>query len=351
MLRRRLCSRARLLPIVVLLVAGVAATSTETIMAKPATLDTKAFKLGYSTKFLNAAYLAKLQSLTLKVAAKQGIQTLQPTNANQDPAKQITDIQTLISEGAQGLIVIPTDGKAILPAIRLANSRHIPVVTIDDAPDGAGASMVVRTDNILMGETACRKMGALLHGHGTVLELQGDLATPNGRDRTSGFERCMTTHFPKIEIIARPTKWQTQLTADETQTVLTSTRNLSGVYMESDTVMLAPVLNVLKIAHKSAKVGQRGHIALVSIDGSPPALQAIRHRQLDALVSQPLNLYAKYGVYYVAQAVAGRTFKLGPTNHRSKIVMFKGNKEDALPAPLVTKKNVNDPTLWANERP
>ena len=347
MSKRRLSGRGLVVTALVAIVAGATATTASTMQARPAA---DSFKLGYSTKFLHDAFMAKLQGLTLKLAKQQGIETLQPTNANQDPAKQITDIQTLISEGAKALVVIPTDGKAIIPAVQAANAKHVPVVTIDDAPDGPGAYMVVRTDNVLMGVTACKKMGALLKGQGTVLELQGDLATPNGRDRTTGFESCMKQQFPKIKIIGRPTKWQTPLASDASQTVVTSTPDLSGIYMESDTVMLAPVLNVLKATHKDAKVGQKGHIALVSIDGSPPGLQAIRNGQLDGLVSQPLNLYAKYGVYYAQQAVAGKTFKLGPTNHGSKIVMFKGNKEDALPGPLVTKANVDDPSLWANQK-
>ena len=46
--------------------------------------------------------------------------------------------------------------------------------------------------------------------------------------------------------------------------------------MQSDAVMLAGVLNVLKSAGKLKKVGEPGHIFLVSIDGTPFALQKVR---------------------------------------------------------------------------
>jgi ABC-type sugar transport system substrate-binding protein len=345
---RRLRGRSLLVVVLVAVVAGATATAASTSRSKTAGTAATSFKLGYSTKFLHDPFMALLQSLTLKLAKAQGISTLQPANANQDPAKQITDIHTLISEGAQSLIVIPTDGKAVLPAVKYANSKKVPVVTIDDAPDGGGAYMVVRTDNVLMGVTACKRMGALLKGKGTVLELQGDLATVNGRDRTTGFESCMKQNYPNVKIIARPTKWQTPLAADAAQTIVTSTPDLTGIYMESDSVMLTAVLNVLKASHKDAKIGEKGHIVLVTIDGTPPALKAIRANQVDGVVSQPLDLYAKYGVFYARAAVAGKKFKLGPTSHGSKIVMFQGNQEDALPGPLVTKKNVDDKSLWGN---
>ncbi|MBV8472916.1 MAG: sugar ABC transporter substrate-binding protein, partial [Hyphomicrobiales bacterium] len=90
------------------------------------------------------------------------------------------------------------------------------------------------------------------------------------------------------------------------------------------------------------------HIFLVSIDGTPFALEKIREGLLDAAISQPVDLYVKWGLYYLQGAVAGKTFPTGPTDHDSRIEMFNGIPMDMLPAPTVTKANVDDPSLWAN---
>ena len=119
--------------------------------------------------------------------------------------------------------------------------------------------------------------------------------------------------------------------------------------MQSDAVMLSGVLNVLKSAGKLTKVGEPHHIMLVSIDGTPLALSRIRDGLLDAAISQPLDLYVKYGLRYLQAAVAGETFRAGPTDHNSRIVDFKGNLMDLLPAPTVTQKNADDPALWGNK--
>ena len=113
---------------------------------------------------------------------------------------------------------------------------------------------------------------------------------------------------------------------------MTSTPALGAIYMQSDAVMLAGVLNVLKSAGKLKPVGEPGHIFLVSIDGTPLAMQKIRENQLDAAVSQPLNLYVKWGLYYLQNAVAGKTFTPGPTDHDSRVEMVNGNPMDLLPA-------------------
>jgi ribose transport system substrate-binding protein len=309
----------------------------------------ESFRMGYSAPFLTDPFQAVLQNETVEEAKRAGLDTLEPTNANQDVGQQITDIRNLVNGGAEGLIVVPTDSKAIIPALDFAAREEVPVVAIDLGPEGGEVAMLVRADNYGMGATACEKMGEELGGKGKVLSLQGDLATINGRDRTDGFKDCMSKQYPDIQLIERPTKWQTERATSVAQTVLTANPDLNGIYMQSDSVMLAGVLNVLNRAGKAAKVGEPGHITLVSIDGTPAALEKIRSDELDAAVSQPLDLYAKYGVDYLRQAVAGKTFKKGPTDHDSKIVDFAGNPMDLLPAPLVTKDNVDDEKLWGNQ--
>jgi ABC-type sugar transport system substrate-binding protein len=109
------------------------------------------------------------------------------------------------------------------------------------------------------------------------------------------------------------------------------------------------VLNVLKSAGKLKAVGEEGHLPLVSIDATPYALDQIRAKMLDAAVSQPLESYVKYGMAYLADAMAGETFAVGPPDNDSNIVEFEGNLMDLLPSPVVTSENVDDPALWGNQ--
>ena len=308
----------------------------------------KELLLGYAGWYLADPFQAALQNQTLKEAEEQSVKYLQPTDARSDAAKQFTDIQTLIGQGANAIITMPTDTKAIMPAIQYCNSKDVPVVTIDMAPEGPGAYMVVRADNVLMGEIACEWVGKVLKGKGKVLELQGDLANSNGRDRTDGFEKCMAAKFPDIEVVGRPTKWQSELAANAAQTVLSADPDIDAIYIQSEAVMLPAILNTLKTLKKNAKAGEPGHIYLIGIDGTPMALDKIRSGELDASVSQPLDLYAKYGIKYVKDAVAGVKYSVGPTDHGSKIAIALGCMQDQLPSPLVTKENVDDPMLWGN---
>jgi ABC-type sugar transport system substrate-binding protein len=308
----------------------------------------EAQRVGYSAGFLTDPFQAVLVKKALAEAKGAGLETMPATNANGDAGKQISDMQNLIASGANGILVNPTDSRAIIPALKAAESSEIPVVAIDMAPAGGKVAMIVRADNVMMGRMACEQLGAAIGGKGKVLSLLGDQATTNGRERTKGFSDCMAQKFPSVEIIEQPTNWRADKTATATQTVLGSTPDLAAIYLQSDSVMLNSVLNALKAVGKLKPRGQDGHVVAVSIDGTPYALQQMRAGYLDAIVAQPLNGYATHGVEYLKRAIAKETFSPGPTNHNSTIVMQDGNPVDFLSAPLVTPDNVDDKALWGN---
>lgn len=306
---------------------------------------------GMSMPFLGSPFYAVQVDLTQEAAEEADIKMLQPTDANSDAGKQITDMRNLISGGANGLLVTPRDSDAIVPALDYAEQQGVPVVSMDQGPSRGKVAITVRANNLDMAESVCWEVGEALGGEGKILELQGDLLNVNGRDRTNGFEDCMREKFPDVEVVARPTKWEQQAAADATENVLTAEPDVEAIYMASDSIMLPAVLQVLKRLGKDAKVGEEGHIFLAGIDGDPFALQQIREDALDVTVSQPLDLYAELGVDYLARAAQGETFEAGPTDHDSEIVEDpSGNLTDLLPAPVVTKKNVDAPELWGNQR-
>jgi len=288
------------------------------------------------------------KALTEAAAEKAGLKLLQTTDAKSDPGRQISDIQNLIATGAKGLITTPGDSEAIAPALDYAAENDVPVVATDTIPSKGKVAITVTADNRAMGESACQQMGERLNGKGKVLEVMGDLAILPGRDRNEGFDECMAKNFPDIEVIARPAHWKADEAAEATEVVLAANPDLAGLYVHSDCGMLAASLNVLESKGKTAKVGEDGHIVTVTIDGCPFALEQIRAGLVDAVIAQPINLYADYGVDYLKRALDGETFSEGETDHDSVIKIMYGNPVDLLPSPVVTKENVDEPTLFGN---
>ena len=284
--------------------------------------------------------------------------TLKTTNSQNDVAKLTANVQTFMSQGVKGVVMAPQDTAAIAPALDQLAAKKIPVVTVDTRPDSGKVAMVVRADNKAYGTRACQFLGAKLQGKGKVVMLEGGLDSINGRDRTDAFNDCMKTNFSQIKVFGEATNWDGAVAAQKLQTDLTANPDIKGVYMESS-FALSGTLQLLK--QKGLLVGPDDpkHVFVVSNDGIPEELKDIAAGQIDATVSQPADLYAKYALYYVKAAIAGQTFKPGPTDHNSTIIQVRdGVLEDQLSAPLVTKDGAayggvasvksDDPALWGN---
>jgi ABC-type sugar transport system substrate-binding protein len=284
--------------------------------------------------------------------------SLKTTNSQNDVAKLTANVQTFMSQGVKGVVMAPQDTAAIAPALDQLAAKKIPVVTVDTRPDSGGVAMVVRADNRAYGTKACQFLGTKLGGKGKVVMLEGGLDSINGRDRTEAFNDCMKTSFPQIKVFGEATNWDGAVAAQKLQTDLTANPDIKGIYMESS-FALSGTLQLLKQKGLLVAPDDPKHVFVVSNDGIPEELKSIASGQIDATVSQPADLYAKYALFYVKAAIAGQTFKPGPTDHDSTIIQVRdGVLEDQLSAPLVTRDGASyggtaslksdDKSLWGN---
>lgn len=270
------------------------------------------------------------------------------SNSQNSVQTLVSNIQALVGQGAKALVMAPQDTASIGAELANLNTQKIPVVSIDTRPDTGDVFMVVRADNKQLGAKACEFLGEKLKGEHTIVVLQGGQDSVNGRDRTEGFTECMEAKYPGIKVSLQASNWDGALAASQLQTALTQDDDIRGVYMASS-FALSGTQQVLEQSGKSFPRTDDKHVWTVSNDGIPQEYQDIRDGKLDATVSQPADLYAKYGLFYAQAALNGETFKAGPTDHDSTIVEVRdGLLEDQLPSILVTEDNVDDTALWGN---
>ncbi|WP_269855051.1 sugar ABC transporter substrate-binding protein [Streptomyces sp. RPT161] len=281
---------------------------------------------------------------------KSGVVSALPvSNSQNDIGKLVANVHAFIDQGAKAVVIAPQDTGAIASTLGELAARKIPVVSVDTRPDKGKVYMVVRADNRAYGTKACEYLGQRLGGRGKVVEFEGDLSSINGRDRSQAFGDCMKTRYPRTQVFALPTNWQGDVASAKLQSVLAQHPDINGIYMQAGGVFLQPTLALLQQKGLLKPVGTAGHIAIVSNDGIPQEFDAIRAGKIDATIAQPADLYAEYALYYAKAALAGKSFHPGATDHGSTIVAIPNGLEDQLPAPLVTKANVDDPKLWANQ--
>jgi len=304
-------------------------------------------KVGLDLPLLTSPFWQAYNNYLTQYAKTMDISILAPVNSNNDPVQQITDMNNLLNLGAKGIVVGPLDSAAISRALDAAAAKNVPVVAIDVAPTQGKVAMVVRADNRAYGTKACEYIGAHVKS-GKVVQIMGDLASVNGRDRSEAFRACLK-QFPALTLLEIPAGWKGDVAAASLDSLLTANADVTAIYMQAGGVYLAPTLQTLRRKQLLVKAGDPKHIVIFSNDGIPQEFDAIRRGDIDATLSQPADLYAKYGLYYIKATLAGKTFSPGPTDHNSEIIKLPtGALEDQLPAPLVTKANVDDKSLWGN---
>src|SRR5256885_5166790 len=276
------------------------------------------------------------------------IDALSRTNSQNQITQLASNVKTLVAEGAKAIVMAPQDTAAVANTLEDLAGKNIPVISVDTRPDKGTVYMVVRADNKAYGSKACEFLGGQLAGKGAVVEFEGDLASINGRDRAEAFGACMEDKFPGIKVLAEETNWKGDVASAKLQTDLNQGA-VNGIYMQAGGVFLAPTIALLQQKNLLVQPSDPKHIFIVSNDGIPQEFDAIRKGQIDAAVSQPADLYAKYALVYAKAALEGKKFAPGPTDHQSTIISIPNGLEDQLPAPLVTKENVDDKTLWGNQ--
>jgi D-xylose transport system substrate-binding protein len=113
----------------------------------------------------------------LKKTVEDGGGTYISADANLSAEQQLTDVDTLISQGAKVLVLLAQDNKAILPALQKAKDAGIPVIAYDrliEDPD----ILYITFDNVLVGKAEAEAILAKVPKGNYVL-IKGDPGDPN----------------------------------------------------------------------------------------------------------------------------------------------------------------------------
>lgn len=247
-------------------------------------LDLKDAVVGFSQseKEANPFRIAETQSIKDE-AKKIGVKKLLTTNAQSQLSKQISDIQDMLSQGAQFLIVAPLNSDGLEPALKAAAAKKVPVLTIDRKVNSTACKDYVAflgSDFVEQGKRAADAMIKVTGGKGKVAILLGASGNNVTTDRTKGFVDQVKAEAPGLEIVAQQTG---EFARDKGQQVMEqliqSKPDITAVYAENDEMGLGAV-TALKAAGK--KPGK--DVKIVSVDGTRNAVQALVNGEYNAVI-------------------------------------------------------------------
>lgn len=135
-----------------------------------------------------------------------GIEVIATTDANFDPGKQVSDIETVLAQAPDIIVSIPTDPVATASAYRRAAEQGVTLVFMDNVPDGFTAgedyASMVSADNYGNGVTSAYLLARAMGGEGTVGLIYHEADFFVTQQRYDGFKTTIEGEFPDIEIVA-----------------------------------------------------------------------------------------------------------------------------------------------------
>ena len=251
---------------------------------------------------------------------------LQIEDAQNDVAKQQSQIQNFIASGVSAIIVNPVDTDATAAMSKAAAEAGIALVYVNREPVNVNElpekQAFVASNELESGTLETKEVCRLLNGKGKVVVMMGELSNQAARMRTQDVKDVIATDECKgLEIVEEQTaNWQRTQGQDLMTNWLSAGVEFDAVISNNDEMAIGAI-QALKAAGRSMD-----SVVVAGIDATQDALAAMAAGDLDVTVFQD---------------AAGQ----GKGSVDTALKLARGEKVDSkvyIPFRLVTPANIAD---------
>lgn len=274
------------------LTAALAATA---ILASASAQAADSIALVVST--LNNPFFVNLKNGAEAKAKALGYDLLVLDSQN-DPAKELANVEDVVNKKVKLLMVNPTDSDAVRSAVRAANRAEIPVITLDRSASGGKVAAHIASDNVAGGRMAGKLLVDTLGGQGSVVELQGVPGASAARERGQGFHEVVDKASGIKVVASQPADFDRTKGLTVMENILQAQPKIDAVFAHNDEMALG--------AAKAIQASGR-KIPVIGFDGTEDGVAAVRDGSLHATVAQQAALIGELGVETAAKLLKGET--------------------------------------------
>ncbi len=204
------------------------------------------------------------------LAAHGGAQYIS-ADAQASPTKQLTDVEDLISKGANVLIILATDSEAILPAVKKASDEGIPVIAYDRLIESPNV-LYITFDNFGVGRMMAKAIQAAKPA-GAYAFIKGDKGDPNADFLFSGMMEILKPPMDAGKIknvgMSYTDGWKPDNAQKEMEQILTKNNNKVDAVLSENDGMAGGVVAAL------GAQGMAGSVPVSGQDGDHAAINRI----------------------------------------------------------------------------
>ncbi len=241
-------------------------------------------KIGVSMSQFDDTWLTYLRESMDKKAKSypDGVQ-LQFEDARSDVVKQLSQVESFISQKVDAIVVNPVDTAATKKITEAAVKAGIPLVYVNRRPDDLKLPkgvVTVASNDLEAGEMQMQYLADKMGGKGDIVILLGDLANNSTTNRTKGVKEVLAK-YPNIKIEQEQTgTWLRDKGMTLVNDWLTQGRKFDAVVANNDEMAIGAAM-----ALQQAGV-DKGSVLIAGVDGTPDGLNAIKKGSLAVSVFQ-----------------------------------------------------------------
>ena len=242
-----------------------------------------------------------------------------------DPAKQITQLESMATNKMDAVVILATESAPVSPAAKKLKDQGIFIVNVDRGFTSHFEDIFLAGDNKKFGTMSAEYMAKKLNGKGNILVLEGIPCTVN-TDRVEA-AKAVFAKYPGIKILASQTgMWNQQKAQDVMTTMLTTYKQVDAIWAQDDDMALGAE-KALKAAGRDKNIWMLGGAGMKDIvkriiDGDP---------MFPADVTYPPSM--------IAQGIQ-ETVKALTETKKEDLKSFK-HKDVEVPIDLIEKANAD----------
>ncbi|AHK19241.1 ribose ABC transporter substrate-binding protein RbsB [Yersinia similis] len=244
---------------------------------------------------LNNPFFVSMKDGAQKEADKLGY-NLVVLDSQNNPAKELANVQDLTVRGTKLLLINPTDSDAVGNAVKMANQANIPVITLDRLANSGTVVSHIASDNRFGGKIAGDFIAKKLGNDAKVIQLEGIAGASAARERGEGFKQSMEQHQFQL-LASQPADFDRTKGLNVMQNLLTAYPNVQAVFAQNDEMALG-ALRALQTAGKT-------DVLVVGFDGTDDGIKAVEGGKLGATIAQRPDQIGVIGVQTADKVLKG----------------------------------------------
>ncbi len=216
-------------------------------------------------------------------------------DSQNDPAKELANVEDLTVRGVKVLLINPTDSEAVVNAVKMANRNKIPVITLDRGAVAGDVVSHIASDNVAGGKMAGDFIAEKLGAGAKIIQLEGIAGTSAARERGEGFKQAIDAH--KFDVLAsQPADFDRTKGLNVMENLLASKGDVKAVFAQNDEMALG-ALRAINAANKK--------VLVVGFDGTDDGVKAVQTGKMAATIAQQPDLIGALGVVTADKVLKG----------------------------------------------